>query len=138
MREPGTSEAQWLTCLKATEPGDRQVVWQGRNGGGITALVDFSGDLRNDGGLYYGWACITTLEPMIPHETVAANPVLSRRSRTGRGGSALQGKPVRLKENEAVEIFELTAPATPPRTAGRSEQRRTQGGVRQMEGAERT
>jgi hypothetical protein len=98
----GTSEPQFLTCLKATEPEDRLAVWQGRDGGGLTAVVDFGEPMRPDGaGRYQRWGCITVLD------AVSANEVLGPRL-TGKGGRALQGKPVRLTDEEAIELAHLT------------------------------
>lgn len=105
--EPGTTSGpQFLTCLKATELGDRQLIWQGRDGGGITAVVDFGAAMRRLGRLYYRWGCITSLDPAVPFDAVAENPILGPRL-TGKSARALQGKPVGLTEAEAAETFEI-------------------------------
>ena len=59
----GASDGQWLYCLKFTEPGDRQIVWTGKHGDGLVAVVDFNGAvrLRSGGRLYEGWGRVTGL-----------------------------------------------------------------------------
>ncbi|MGD9573230.1 MAG: hypothetical protein AB7V62_15210 [Thermoleophilia bacterium] len=108
-REAGAYEPQFLTCLKATDAGDRLLVWQGKDGGGITAVVDFGDPMRPDGtGRYQRWGCVTVLEEPISFERVTADPDLGPRL-TGKGGRALQGKPVLLSDHEAFAVSQLTS-----------------------------
>jgi hypothetical protein len=103
------SDGQWLYCLKYTEPGDRQIVWQGSRGDGIVALVDFNGEVRRrrhpEGGRpmdkYEGWGRITSLRVSIPVEEVRAHPALA-----GLFGGPIQSV-TGLTDEEAGAIVEL-------------------------------
>jgi hypothetical protein len=80
--ESGASEpAEWLYCLKSTEPGDRQFVWSGVDGDGIVAVVDFQGAVRLRRGetrLYEGWGRITSLPRPISVTTAQSDRALKR------------------------------------------------------------
>jgi len=75
---------QWLYCLKATERGDRQIVWSGVHGDGLFAVVDFTGEVRarvpnEDGKVrrgYEGWGRITALRRFLTVEQAQRDRVL--------------------------------------------------------------
>lgn len=75
------SAGEWLYCLKATEPGDRQAVWSGVHGNGIIGVVDFNGEVRprsSSGRLYEGWGRITALPQPVSVERAQRHPALAR------------------------------------------------------------
>jgi hypothetical protein len=93
----GASDGQWLYCLKFTEPGDRQVVWTGKYGDGLVAVVDFNGAvrLRSGGRLYEGWGRVTDLRPLIAAEVVLSHPVAGPRFKHLQSVVGLDGTEVR-------------------------------------------
>jgi len=99
--ESGASDGEWLYCLRATEPGDRQVIWSGVNGRGIIAVVDFSGAVRrreSNPRLYESWGRLSNVPRAISVETAQRHPVLKRRF-----GRSIQGVE-RLDASEALAI----------------------------------
>ena len=87
LKERGPSLGQWLYCLRDTEPGNRQTIWSGVDGGGFVAVVDFSGEVRPrhdcDGrikrGLYEGWGRFTRLGRPVDVAIARSHPVLKQR-----------------------------------------------------------
>lgn len=109
----GPPQPEFLRCLKATAPGDRQVVWEGAQGRGLVAVVDFGEPLRRTrSGAYERWAVVSFLDSPVSIEAVRAHPVLARRF-TGAGARALQGNPIRLTSEEGQAIQDV-AGALPP------------------------
>jgi hypothetical protein len=106
--DDGTGWAgQYLRCLKATVPGDRQVVWEGQNGRRIVAVVDFGDYARLAGrGVYERWAQVSDLRPVISRNAVRDDPILGRRF-FGAGAKALQGNAINLTVEEAEAIGRL-------------------------------
>src|SRR6201999_3259671 len=108
--EPIASEGQWLYCLKFTEPGDRQIVWQGSRGSGLVAVVDFNGEVRRrrhpeDGrpmGKYEGWGRITSL-----NEPISVDDVRGHHDLAGLFGGSIQSV-TGLTAEEAEAIGELS------------------------------
>lgn len=104
---------QYLRCLKATVPGDRQVVWEGQHGRGLVAVVDFGDYARlASKGVYERWARITLLRPVITREAIRADPVLCHRF-FGAGAKGLQGNAIGLSTEEA-EAIGRQEPRLPP------------------------
>lgn len=109
--EPGAGE--WLRCLKATRPGDRQAVWEGRHGRGIVGVVDFGAHVRMERrGVYERWGAFTALTSPVSREQVFVNRVLAQRF-GGNGAKALQGNAITLTPAEAHAI-NLLAGGLPP------------------------
>jgi hypothetical protein len=88
------SDGQWLYCLKYTEPGDRQIVWTGKYGDGLVAVVDFSGAVRPrpGGRLYEGWGRVTDLLSPVAAEVVLRHRLIAPRFRHLQSVSGLDKK----------------------------------------------
>ena len=99
--------SEFLWCLKATQPGDRQIVWEGSGGRGLIAVVDFGEPTRRlRSGRYERWATATPLVPPISRAQLLADPMLAARL-TGAGASALQGGPIRLTQEQGQAILRV-------------------------------
>lgn len=105
MSEGDDPFGQWLSCLRSTEAGDRQFIWQGSSGRGIVALVTFSGVLRNEGAIE-GWASYFGFESPLSWEALRSHPATAYRFGP-RGIKALQGSAIRLSEAESEAIVDM-------------------------------
>lgn len=70
-------DGEWLYCKRLTQAGERMLVWSGRTGAGIVAVVDFEGSVRprthGAKGNYEGWGTVTPLpRPLSAAEALAA------------------------------------------------------------------
>lgn len=116
---PGESgdEGQFLYALKATQPGDRQLVWEGRSERGVIAVVDFAAPVGVCAdGIYYAWGATTMLPHPVDHHALRAVPLLAARF-FGDGRYFLHGRAKRLAPDiaEAIDLLAggLPAPLTP-------------------------
>ncbi len=113
---PGDSgEGQFLYALKDTQPGDRQLVWEGRSERGIIAVVDFAAPVVCVAGIYYAWGVTTRLAKPVDHDQLRTDPVLAERF-FGGGRQWLQGRSKRLPVAIAEAIEKLAGPLPPQRT----------------------
>lgn len=102
---------QWLRCLKNTERGDRQFVWEASGRRSIVGIVTFSGRTRNKG-VHEGWGIHQTFERPITRDDLLAHPATARRFGTN-GIKAFQGNALRLSEEESSAICELVGGLNP-------------------------
>ena len=78
--EHSGDEGQFLYALKATEPGGRQLVWEGGSDRGIVAVVDFGVPVGVCAeGIYYAWGATTMLEHPVDHAALRSVPLLYER-----------------------------------------------------------
>ena len=103
--DDGVLVEQWLRCLKSTQAGDRQFIWEGSTYRGIVGLVTYSGAIRNEG-VIEGWGIHTPFETTLSREALLANPATAERF-GARGIKALQGSAIRLSEQEAEAIVDM-------------------------------
>lgn len=100
-------QGQFLYALKDTQPGDRQVVWEGGSERGIVAVVDFIEPVGlGVAGIYYAWGASTSLENPVSHDALRAVPLLAERF-FGSGRYSLQGRAKRLSVDVAESIDSL-------------------------------
>jgi hypothetical protein len=95
---PGDSgdEGKFLYALKATQPGDRQLVWEGGSERGVVAVVDFAAPVGVCAyGIYYAWGATTMLKHPVDHTALRAVPLLNARF-FGEGRHFLHGRAKRL------------------------------------------
>jgi hypothetical protein len=103
----GDTWGQYLYALKATQPGDRQLVWEG--GGserGIIGVVDFGSTAVPANGRYYAFGNATWLKEPITHQKLARVPTLRERF-LGTGRTFLQGGPKRLSPDVGAALTKL-------------------------------
>jgi hypothetical protein len=110
-----SGEGQFLYALKDTQPGDRQVVWEGGSERGIIAVVDFVAPVVCVAGIYYAWGATTKLSAPLTHDRLRAVPVLADRF-FGGGRHWLQGRAKRLPLEIAEAIEQLAGGLPPQRT----------------------
>jgi hypothetical protein len=108
-----TGDPLFLHALRATQAGDRQLIWEGGGGRGIIAVVDFSHEQLHDGSRWRSWGRTTVLPVPVGRAALATVPALESRF-FGRGAPSLQGGLLRLPEAEAHAIDRL-AGGLPPR-----------------------
>ena len=102
-----SAKPEWLRCLRDTAPGDRLLVWSGRDGRGLIAVVDFSGEVRQcsevspSSGCYEGWGVVTNLVRPISATDALAHPVISRALK----GSIQRPRRLSADAGEAVEAL---------------------------------
>jgi hypothetical protein len=102
---------EWLRCLKSTQPGDRQFIWEGSSQRGIVGVVTYSGPIRNLG-VYEGWGQFDPFpEPISRDNLLACGATTYRFGKTGI--RALQGTAIRLSEAEAEAIVGLLGGLNP-------------------------
>jgi hypothetical protein len=102
-----TERGQWLTCLRETHRLDRLVVWEGVNGRGLVAVVDFAEQRRSPAArVFEGWGRVHILDPVVDYETVVSEPVLANKL-SGRT-HGMRGSPKRLTPAQGRAIARLT------------------------------
>ena len=110
--DAGLNESgEWLRCLKATQAGDRQFIWESSSKRGIIGMVTYSGILRNEGAIE-GWGIYMGLENPVSREELLAHPATAERFGP-RGIRALQGSAIRLTGSEAEAIVEMLGGLAP-------------------------
>ena len=114
LEAPDDDQGQFLYALKDTQPGDRQLVWEGGSERGIIAVVDFAAPVVRVAGIYYAWGVTTRLAKPVGHDQLRTDPVLAERF-FGSGRHSLQGRAKRLPVDIARAIEKL-AVLPPQRT----------------------
>ena len=110
---PGDEDfGQYLYALKATQPSDRQLVWEGGSERGIIGVVDFDSTSVLAHGLYYAFGNVTWLDEPVTRAKIARDPLLRERF-LGQGRTFLQGRPKRLS-SEVVTAIEKLGGGWPP------------------------
>ncbi len=112
---PDDNQGQFLYALKDTQPGDRQLVWEGRSERGIIAVVDFAAPVVCVAGIYYAWGVTTRLSNPLVHDQLRTVPALADRF-FGGGRHWLQGRAKRLPVEIAEAIEQLAGTFPPQRT----------------------
>ncbi len=96
---------QWLRCLKTTQSGDRQFVWEGSSSRGVIGIVTYSGEMRNEG-IYEGWGSFVPFPTPVSRRQLLGD--VRTTTRFGeRGIKALQGLAIRLTDEESQAIVEM-------------------------------
>lgn len=98
---------QWLYALKATEPGDRQLVWEAGTDRGIIGVVDFGTGAVRVEGIYYAWGRFTDVMPPLTPDLLRNEAVLAERF-FGTGKGWLHGRAKRCPIHIAEAIDRLT------------------------------
>ena len=103
--DEGEVFGQWLRCLKTTQSGGRQFVWEGSSSRGIIGVVTYSGEMRNEG-IYEGWGSYAPFPTPVSRRQLLGD--VRTATRFGeRGIKALQGLAIRLTDEESQAIVEM-------------------------------
>lgn len=111
----GDTSGQYLYALKATEPGDRQLVWEGGSERGIVAVVDFATAAVRVEGIWYAWGNSTPLTAPLTHNALREDPALEDRFFGSGGKGWLQGRAKNCPADIAGAISALAGGLPPPR-----------------------
>jgi hypothetical protein len=108
-----SAQGQYLYALNATEPGDRQLIWEGASNRGFIGVVDFDDTAVKVGGRFYAWGGTTLLKPAVTKSVIERSALLNDRFLVHTNW--LAGRPKRLDAEIAAAVEQLAGGWPPQR-----------------------